>query len=354
MNYQQLLDSLSTAVIIVDERLRLRHMNPAAEDLLAVSRAQVANSSFLSFFDENPEAIGALHQALEEQHQYTKRRVLWRLPNGSQVTIDYSVTPLADDQGLAIEIQPLDRLLRISREESMLTAQETSRSLARNMAHEIKNPLGGIRGAAQLLAKELDSEELRDYTQVIIDEADRLRNLVDRMLGPNQPPQLAEVNIHEVLERVLAVIQAEVGERITLVKDYDPSIPDLPADPEQLIQALLNVLSNAIQALQESAVKSPCITLRSRIHRQFTIGKRFHRLVVRIDIIDNGPGIPNALLNHIFYPMITGRATGTGLGLAISQQLISQHGGLIECESEPGRTQFSIYLPLHQDLEQTL
>ncbi len=346
MNYQQLLDSLSTAVVIVDPSLQLLHMNPAAENLLAVSRAQVANQSFLAFFHESDEAIATLQQALQEQHQYTKRRTNWLLPNGNRLTIDYSVTPLADQKGLAIEIQPLDRLLRISREEALLSAQETSRNLARNMAHEIKNPLGGIRGAAQLLSKELNNESLKDYTQVIIDEADRLRNLVDRMLGPNQPLQLVAVNIHEVLERIISVIHAEVGSEIEILKDYDPSIPDLPADQEQLIQALLNVARNAVQALLENKTDNAKITLRSRIQRQFTIGQRFHRLVVRIDIIDNGPGIPDEILSHIFYPMITGRATGTGLGLAISQQLISQHGGLIECESQPGNTQFSIYLPL--------
>lgn len=346
MNYQQLLDSLNTAVVIVDPALQLLHMNPAAENLLAVSRAQVANQSFLAFFQESDEAITTLQEALQKQNQYTKRRACWLLPNGHQLTIDYSVTPLADQEGLAIEIQPLDRLLRISREEALLSAQETSRNLARNMAHEIKNPLGGIRGAAQLLSKELDSDALRDYTQVIIDEADRLRNLVDRMLGPNQPLQLTAVNIHEVLERIINVIHAEVGDRVELIKDYDPSIPDFPADPEQLIQALLNVARNAVQALIESHIEAPRITLRSRVQRQFTIGQQFHRLVVRVDIIDNGPGIPDAILSHIFYPMITGRANGTGLGLAISQQLISQHGGLIECDSQPGNTQFSIYLPL--------
>ncbi|NHO85438.1 nitrogen regulation protein NR(II) [Pseudoteredinibacter isoporae] len=351
MNYQQLLDSLNTAVVIVDPQLQLLHMNPAAENLLAVSRAQVANQSFLAFFRESDEAITTLQEALQKQNQYTKRRACWLLPNGNQLTIDYSVTPLADQDGLAIEIQPLDRLLRISREEALLSAQETSRNLARNMAHEIKNPLGGIRGAAQLLSKELDSESLKDYTQVIIDEADRLRNLVDRMLGPNQPLQLTAINIHEVLERILTVIHAEVGNKVELLKDYDPSIPDLPADPEQLIQALLNVARNAVQALLEANIETPQITLRSRVQRQFTIGQSFHRLVVRVDIIDNGPGIPDDILSHIFYPMITGRANGTGLGLAISQQLISQHGGLIECESEPGNTQFSIYLPLGKACE---
>lgn len=349
LNYQHLFDSLSTAIIIVDANLQLLHMNPAAEDLLAVSRTQVAKSSFLSFFNQDEDAISALHQALNEHHKYTKRRAYWELPNGQSVTVDYSVTPLTAQKGLAIEVQPLDRLLRISREESMLATQETSRNLARNMAHEIKNPLGGIRGAAQLLSKELDSDELKDYTQVIIDEADRLRNLVDRMLGPNHPPQLSDTNVHAVLERVVAIVQADVGKRILLDKDYDPSIPNIPADPGLLIQAMLNVLNNSVQALDENRVvdgSTPQITLKTRVQRQFTIGQQYHRLVVRIDVIDNGPGIAPELLNHIFYPMITGRANGTGLGLAISQQLISQHGGLIECESKPGRTMFSIYLPL--------
>lgn len=346
LDYQQLLDNLNTAIVVVDENLCLLHINPAAESLLAVSQAQVRSGPFEQFFHEHEDALNDLKAAASKHRHYTKRRALWRLPNGNELNVDYSVTPLNNISGLAIEIQPLDRLLKISREESLLSAQETSRNLTRNMAHEIKNPLGGIRGAAQLLAKELDRAELRDYTEVIIEEADRLRKLVDRMLGSKQLPQLSRVNIHEVLERVIVIVQAEHGSDIELIKDYDPSIPDLIGDKSQLIQALLNVLNNAAQALQEGNIKSPRITLRSRIQRRFTIGLQHHPLVARIDIIDNGPGIAEELLADIFYPMITGRANGTGLGLAISQQLISQHQGLIECESKDGTTVFTIYLPL--------
>ena len=219
----------------------------------------------------------------------------------------------------------------------------------RGLAHEIKNPLGGIRGAAQLLARELPDEGLRDYTNVIIEEADRLRNLVDRMLGSNKLPSLAMTNIHEVLERVASLIEAEAQGSITLVRDYDPSIPDLLIDREQLIQAVLNIVRNALQALSaQSDLRLGRISLRTRTLRQFTIGHTRHRLVVKMEIIDNGPGIPPALQETIFYPMVSGRPDGTGLGLAITQNIISQHQGLIECESHPGHTVFSIFLPLDQ------
>lgn len=345
--YRQLLDSLSTAVVVVDGKLRLQHLNPAAEMLLAVSFARVMDQPMTAFFHESEAAVQALQDAAANSVNYTKRRAQWQLVNGDRLTVDYSVTPLSDTAGLVIEVQPLDRLLRISREEALLSAQETTRNLVRGMAHEIKNPLGGIRGAAQLLARELPDQELEEYTNIIIDEADRLRNLVDRMLGPRQPAKLEPLNIHEVLERVAALIKAECSDQIKLMRDYDPSIPDIPCDKEQLIQAVLNIVRNAMQALLEAGLtETGCINLRTRIQRQFTIGRQHHPLVCRIDIIDNGPGIPDGMLEEIFYPMISGRAEGTGLGLAISQQLIGQHDGLIEAESRPGKTQFSIFIPM--------
>jgi two-component system nitrogen regulation sensor histidine kinase GlnL len=264
------------------------------------------------------------------------------------------VTPLGDTHTLLIEVQPLDRLLRISRDESLIAAQETTRNLVRGMAHEIKNPLGGIRGAAQLLARELPNEELGEYTNVIIEEADRLRNLVDRMLGPNQPIKYEALNVHEVFERIASLITAEGLDGLKINRDYDPSIPDIYGDKEQLIQAVLNVVRNAKQALQEhppAEDTQATITLRSRIQRHFTVGTLYHPLVCRLEIEDNGPGISDKFIEEIFYPMISGRAEGTGLGLAISQQLINQHQGLIECESVPGSTCFSIYIPMSpQDL----
>ncbi|WP_341938997.1 nitrogen regulation protein NR(II) [Marinimicrobium sp. C2-29] len=344
--HKPLLDSLSTAIILVDRDLRLRHMNPSAEALLAISCERTLNEPFTQFFYESVETPKQLTLAAREANHYTKRHAEWQLLTGGQITVDYTVTPFGEDSGLVIEVQPIDRLLRISREEMLTSSQETTRNLVRGMAHEIKNPLGGIRGAAQLLARELPDSDLQEYTGVIIDEADRLRNLVDRMLGPNQLPQLQSLNIHEVLERVSTIIKAESSGTVAIQRDYDPSIPDLEADKEQLIQALLNIARNAMQAMMEHRTEHPHLRLKTRVQRRHTIGRRHHPLVCRVDIEDNGPGIPDDIIKNIFYPMISGRADGTGLGLTISQHLIHQHQGLIECHSEPGKTRFSLYLPM--------
>lgn len=344
--HKPLLDSLSTAIILVDEDLLLRHMNPAAEALLSISCERNVGEPITYFFHESADTEKQLKLAAAQVNHYTKRHAEWHLLSGSQITVDYTVTPFGEHEGLIIEIQPIDRLLRISREEMLASSHETTRNLVRGMAHEIKNPLGGIRGAAQLLARELPNPDLMEYTSIIIDEADRLRNLVDRMLGPNQLPQHKQLNVHETLERVVAVIRAESNDVITLIRDYDPSIPDMMGDKELLIQALLNIVRNAMQALLEARVADGVIRMRTRIQRQFTIGRRHHPLVCRIDVVDNGPGIPSDIIENIFYPMISGRAEGTGLGLTISQHLIHQHHGLIECQSEPGETRFTLYLPM--------
>ena len=219
------------------------------------------------------------------------------------------------------------------------------------MAHEIKNPLGGIRGAAQLLERQLDSAELREYTAVIIHEADRLRALADRMLGARQPPAFARVNIHQILERVRRILQAEAGDAVQLVRDYDPSLPEVWADPDQLIQVFLNIMGNAVQCLLEMPPNqaadrlAPRVLIRSRVLRRFTIGTRCHALLCQVEIEDNGPGISTELRETVFYPMVTGRSQGTGLGLPIAQAIMQQHGGLIECESQPGQTIFKVLVP---------
>lgn len=341
-----LLDSLSTAVVVVSDTLEITYINSSAEALLAISKERITGSAITDYIAETESAITALKESIRLQRHYTKRRARWRLHNNQRITVDYSVTPNSDLPGLVLEVQPLDRLLKITREEAVNSSQETTRSLIRGLAHEIKNPLGGIRGAAQLLARELDDPEQHEYTDVIISESDRLRNLVDRMLGPRQLPRWNMVNIHEVLERVATLIIAESKGKVQIKRDYDPSIPSLPGDDELLIQSLLNIVRNAMQALAESKLPGPKIVLRTRIQRQFSIGRRNHPLVCRIDIEDNGPGIPPEIVEDIFYPMISGRAEGTGLGLAISQQLIVQHHGQITCESSPGETKFSIYLPM--------
>ncbi|MBF8794234.1 nitrogen regulation protein NR(II) [Pseudomonas monteilii] len=349
--HRLLLDNLTTATLLLNAELRLEYMNPAAEMLLAVS-GQRSHGQFISeLFTESTEALNSLRQAVEQAHPFTKREAQLTSLTGQAITVDYAVTPILH-QGqtlLLLEVHPRDRLLRITKEEAQLSKQETTKMLVRGLAHEIKNPLGGIRGAAQLLSRELPHDDLRDYTNVIIEEADRLRNLVDRMLGSNKLPSLAMTNIHEVLERVCSLVEAESQGGITLVRDYDPSLPDVLIDREQMIQAVLNIVRNAMQAIGgQNELRLGRITLRSRAVRQFTIGHIRHRLVARIEITDNGPGIPAELQNTLFYPMVSGRPDGTGLGLAITQNIISQHQGLIECDSHPGHTTFSIFLPLEQ------
>lgn len=352
--FQQILDSLLTAVLVLDEKSSISYINASAEMLLGVSGEQMQGKSIDDCFSKNDGTPFSFREALRENKPFTKRKARWILHNQQIITVDYSVIPNPEAGNIVIEVQPLDRLIRISREEALISSQETSRNLVKSMAHEIKNPLGGIRGAAQLLARELEDGDLNEYTGIIINETDRLRNLVDRMLGPRTPAIRSVINIHQVLERVLAVVRAEVGNQIELVRDYDPSIPEVEADMEQLIQATLNIGRNAMQSLLESdmEMKEPKrITFSTRVQRRYTIGRTHYPLVARIGIHDNGPGIPPEIAEDIFFPMITGRAEGSGVGLAISQNIIGQHNGLIECESEKGSTEFVIYLPLGNNHE---
>lgn len=351
---KRLLDNLSTAVLLVDDDLHIRYLNPAAEMLLAASRTRALNAPLAEVFIEvgGDDTYQALRNTLKTAHPFTKREAHLRVGT-HEMTVDYTVAALiapGERTSLLIEMQQLDRLIRISREEALLANHNATRQLIRGVAHEIKNPLGGIRGAAQLLAKALPNPDLTEYTNIIVGETDRLRNLADRMLGPRKLPELQQVNIHECLERVRSLMLVEAEGRVKIQRDYDPSLPELLADPDQLIQAILNITGNALQALLENpSDRQPLIVLRTRPLRQFTIGAVRHRLVVRIDITDNGPGIPEQMIETIFYPMVSGRAAGTGLGLSIAQDIIHQYHGLIECESKPGETKFSILLPLEQD-----
>ena len=344
----KILENLTTAVLVFDQNLRVRTMNPAAEVTLAVSDRQVHGLRIDELFREDSASLESIKSALETGACYNKREARLLLINGSALTADYSITPITNsgETSLLMELNPRDRLLRIRREETIKAKQETARILVRGLAHEIKNPLGGLRGAAQLLARELPDSDLQEYTNIIIEEADRLRNLVDRMLGPIKPPTMKPVNIHEVLERVCSLIHAETNGTLELVRDYDPSIPELSVDAEQLIQASLNIVRNAMQAISQlKPLSDGVITLRTRVLRQFTISNTRHKIICRVDIEDNGPGIPKDMLENIFYPMISGRADGSGLGLSISQSIISQHNGIIACESQPGKTQFSLFIP---------
>ncbi|MDF1766640.1 MAG: nitrogen regulation protein NR(II) [Gammaproteobacteria bacterium] len=349
--HKKLLDHLKTGVLLLDEALCVRFMNLAAEQLFEISGRKALGSSLDQLLIGADEDLAEVSAALANSTSFTKREARLMLSHGKRIEIDYTVNVFEDNQGkqLLLELSSLEHAYRINREESLNSVHSTTRELVRGLAHEIKNPLGGIRGAAQLLAAELPERELGDYTNVIIEEADRLRNLVDRLVGLRKAPELAPTNIHEVLERVHSLVEAEIaGGSIRLERDYDPSIPPLPADAEQLIQATLNIVRNAVQALASPSVEHTLgkIILRTRITRNATLSTKFHRLAANIRIIDNGPGIPKDIIDTLFYPMISGRAEGTGLGLSIARDIINRHHGLIECTSRPGATCFSIVLPL--------
>lgn len=340
---QRVLGNLSTAVLLFDASLHLTYINPAGEMLFAISARQLLGQPVNNLFVcTEQHAARHIARAMETGRVLTEREITL-LMAGREVTVDCTVVPFSDPEGgLLLELQQVDRQLRISREERLLSQHEATRDLVRGLAHEIKNPLGGLRGAAQLLAAELPTAELREYTEVIISEADRLQSLVDRLLGPNTPAVFGEVNVHQVLERVRQLVQAESGPGLTLVRDYDPSIPPLRADADQLIQAFLNLVRNAARALKNEGR----IVLRSRVQRQFTIGSQRYRLVAQIDVIDNGPGIPEELRERLFYPLVSGSVEGAGLGLSIAQSLVHRHQGLIECTSKPGETVFTVLLPV--------
>ncbi|MBB3191978.1 nitrogen regulation protein NR(II) [Halomonas cerina] len=344
--YQRLMEHLTTAVLLLDDELRLRWMNPAAEALLAISLTRVRGQPLPALVSHDNALGELLGKARDEFHPFTQREARFTLSTGELLTVDYTVTPLTVNE-LLMEVEPRDRLLRISREEALQTRQETIKVLARGLAHEVKNPLGGIRGAAQLLERDLEDPQLTEFTRIIIEEVDRLRDLVDSMLGPNRVSHQEPMNIHKVLERVRSLLTVEQPE-VRIARDYDPSLPDLIGDESQMIQAILNVARNAVEAMTETTTASPRLVLRTRARRQFTLGAERHRLVCEVTIIDNGPGIPVALRETLFYPMVSGRAEGSGLGLSIAQSILHQHQGLIECDSEPGHTEFRLLIPLEK------
>ncbi len=345
---QRIIDNLETVVMLFDRDLRLNYINPAGEMLFSASQRNMVGQKACDLI-RCPEAIVGLNlkKALANNQPVTEREILLPLPDQTEIIVDCAIIPISgpnsDEQGLIVEIQQLDRHIRISREEQLISQQSVTRDLVRGLAHEIKNPLGGLRGAAQLLEAELITDELKEYTTIIIEEADRLQKLVDQMLGPNRLPRKETLNIHDVLERVRSLVLAE-NNTIPIWRDYDPSIPELLGDHDQLIQAILNIVKNAVKAL--SGRENPKLTLKTRIARQMTMGTKRHRLVAQVQIIDNGPGISEDLREKIFFPMVSGTEGGVGVGLSISQSLINKHGGLIECQSREGETIFTIWIPL--------
>ena len=323
-------------------------LNPSAETLLGISQARAHRQSLLQLIGDDEELGDILNRVVATGQVYANEL---RLPptevDAEERLVDCRVSPLSVDErddGLLIEMSDVTRRSRISRENALLIQHGAGRQMIRQLAHEIKNPLGGLRGAAQLLEKQLDSDELREYTGVIISEADRLAGLVDTLLGPGGPPNLRQVNVHELLEYVLRLVDPEIGPKLRIVRDYDASLPDVELDRDQLVQAFLNLLRNALTALDGQGR----IVLRTRALMNFTIGELRHPVVINVDVEDDGPGIPADLQDSVFYPLVTSRPEGTGLGLPVAQDLISRHGGLIEFESRPGRTVFQVRIPLNR------
>jgi len=348
LTLKRVIENMSTSIMVLNQNLEIEYINPACEMLFEISRRKAIGRSWHSLVKHDHSLSVRMKDSIDEGHPYTQREVSIELVAGRVLTVDCNLTPLhepASPPGLLVELQYMERQLQISKEESLISQSHAARALVRGLAHEIKNPLGGLRGAAQLLEREFETEELKEYTQIIIGEADRLQALVDRMLGPTALPNRSLINIHEILERVYTLVKIDLPDGIEIIRDYDPSIPEITADPDQLIQACLNLVRNAIQAMGETGK----LTIRSRSKRQFTIGHSRYKLVVMVEIIDTGQGIKEEMLSQIFLPMITGRAEGTGLGLSIAQSLINRHQGLIECTSEPGHTVFRILLPLETE-----
>jgi two-component system, NtrC family, nitrogen regulation sensor histidine kinase GlnL len=337
------LEYLATAVILLDEESRIAYINPAAENLFDVSAKNLLGHPLQQVFTHTEQLASAMQQAIQNNGSYIEHDLTLGTQAHDKLQLRCAATPLQFGRRyLLLEFHAIDRPLKLAREEQMLDQTQANRLLLRNLAHEIKNPLGGIRGAAQLLEQELERPALREYTQVIIQEADRLRSLMEKLLAPQNASHYSALNIHEVLERVRSVVLAEMPEGLKIKRDYDISLPALVGDKEQLIQTMLNIVRNAAQAMQGSGT----IILRTRVAHQATLIKRRHRQAVRVEIIDNGPGIPAELKDKIFYPLVSGRADGHGLGLTIAQDFVSQHHGIIEFDSEPGRTRFTVLLPI--------
>jgi two-component system, NtrC family, nitrogen regulation sensor histidine kinase GlnL len=347
-----LLDQLPNAIIIFDGKTKhLFYANPAAESALDLSRKAIVGHSLDELFADNPALNGMIEEVANNVTAAQRQEMILHVfPN----TIHYDAVPahvvialLEEPDLMLMEWFPLDQQLRSERDERVTQQVEANKQLMRNLAHEIKNPLGGIRGAAQLLEFELPEKGLREYTQVIIKESDRLQTLVDRLLAPHRRAHTTElINLHEALERVRSLVLAEFPNGLRIIRNYDTSLPDIIGDKEQLIQAILNIAHNAAQALSEEIRRGTAvIEFRTRVARSVTIAKQRYKLALDLHVIDNGPGIPEEIRDRIFFPLVSGREGGSGLGLTLAQTFVQQHQGFIACESQPGKTDFHIQIP---------
>nr|WP_212752754.1 MULTISPECIES: nitrogen regulation protein NR(II) [unclassified Vibrio] len=342
---QTILNNIVTATLMLDESLCIRYANPAAEQLFSQSAKRIINQPLSKLIQHASLDLALLSQPLQSGQSITDSDVTF-VVDGKPLMLEVTVSPISWQRELMllVEMRKIGQQRRLTQELNQHAQQQAAKLLVRGLAHEIKNPLGGLRGAAQLLEKMLPDHSLTEYTQIIIEQADRLRALVDRLLGPQKPGKKCSENLHVILEKVRQLVELEASTHLVIERDYDPSLPDILMDTDQIEQALLNIVSNAAQILSHDPHGK--ITLRTRTVHQANIHGQRHKLVARIEISDSGPGIPTELQDTLFYPMVSGREGGTGLGLSISQNLIDQHNGKIDVESWPGRTTFTIYLPI--------
>ena len=344
----QSFDLLATLVAVVENEASVSFANSALEDAMGLSRRSIVGSNLCDVFTEPALLQNALLGVRDNAFAVLRYDAFLKRLGAEPMPVHVIISWTEPAVEIVVEMVPLEKQTRQDREERLAEQAQTNKELIRNLAHEIKNPLGGIRGAAQLLEMEMESAELTEYTQVIIREADRLQSLVDRLLAPHRRPHMvSDVNIHEVCERVRSLILAEFPKGLKVVRDYDTSIPEFRGDHEQLIQTVLNIAHNACQALSERMTAGDAVlTFRSRVLRQITFGKQRYRLALELHVIDNGPGVPDSIKDRIFYPLVSGREGGSGLGLTLAQTFVQQHHGLIEVDSVPGRTDFKILIPL--------
>jgi len=345
----QAFDWLATPIAVLESNGTVVFVNSELEDVIGQSRRSLEGQSFLNYFADSQPLVHALTGARANEFAALRYDAELLRIKPEEVLPVHVIVAQSDQSGqVIIELLPIQQQTRQDREERLMDQAHANKELIRNLAHEIKNPLGGIRGAAQLLEMDLVSKELTEYTQVIIREADRLQTLVDRLLAPHRRPHMVgDVNIHEVCERVRSLIVAEFPKGLRVIRDYDISIPEFRGDREQLIQAVLNIAHNAALALSERVIEGDAqLTFKTRITRQVTFGKQRYRLALELHVIDNGPGVPDSIKDRIFFPLISGREGGSGLGLTLAQTFVQQHHGMIECESVPGRTDFKILIPL--------
>jgi two-component system nitrogen regulation sensor histidine kinase GlnL len=345
---ENILDNLSTALLWLDDNLAICYANHAGQALFERSLSLLLGCSVKQFILSSDLDFTRFEPSMQHGEAYSDSEVNFRFVDGRHTQADVSITRIIEnsDKGWLVEIRLVEQQKRITQESHQWAQQQAARELVRGLAHEIKNPLGGIRGAAQLLAKQLNSDELQEFTTMIIEQSDRLTNLVDRLLGPNVLPNFAAHNVHQVLEKICTLVNLDPSHNITISRDYDPSIPDVYLDQDMMQQALLNIVRNSTQVLSQHPEIDGLISIVTRVERQVIIHGVCFPLCVKIKIIDNGPGIPPELRDTLFYPMVTSKKEGSGLGLSISQTLVDHHRGKIELNSWSGQTEFTLYLPI--------